>query len=994
MKRKNATRSALFTSIISLLLCVSMLVGTTFAWFTDSVESGINTIAAGNLDVELYHSDKDAKDEKVAASTVLFDDVTLWEPGVVACENFVVANEGNLALKYQLAINFENETVVNGHGLSEALKVAVVEGGFTGDRAAAHKLTNLVPLESFVLSGKLEGDTKSQVYGVVIYWEPTDNDNWFNMKDVEKNEDGSAKTPLTIDLGIKLFATQEMYEEDSFGPDYDGAAAWVTLADTDWYHAEAAEYTINSAEELAGLAVLVNDGVSFAGKSVKLGSNIDLAGHEWTPIGNWNSENGIFFDGSFNGQGYTISNLYINEPTGDGVGLFGAAKNATIKGINVDNVNITGYQAVATVVGYPYTGCAISDCHVTGDISIVAEYAYAGGIFAYGYVSADNCSVIADTTGKIAAEERNAVGGIAAWMLEGDNKITNCRVKNLDMAGYGNIGGITGFIHYSNVIDNCSAENINITKTRVDGHPSVGMAAGGFSYNGSKASTISNSTFSNITFNGSAVSISSADLLWGSEYGGSTSTNFVTENIAKSSITDNLVYLSEIKTVEDLTSALSAGGKYVLKNDLAVTGTVTVPGGVEVILYMNGKTIAGTNTGTATHNDMFLVKGTLTVNGGTVTQTHAATNMGWNGCTNTFDVTAGGVLNLNGTTVENKGGTDMNFAVHMNNWGTVTLNAENAYLKATYMPVRVYNSGPDMNNVTIRNSTLEGGNHSFWVHNYGSADFGGKVYSGASAAYDKAQVDARLNLNIFGNGNTFITGKAAPVRYGFNDSVCFTAEGVQAAVAADSLIAALEAGEDVVLTNDVKIDPASMSNAYGTTGINVKQGQTIDGQGYTLDIKGAGGTWDSGINTTGGLIQNITVTGSFRGIFINHNSTYSETVVLKNVIIDGTTYTISCDQGMNQNLEAYNSTFNGWTSYAATIGTVKFDGCSFGEGNGYAFCRPYAPTEFVGCNFEAGYKLDPRAAVTFENCTIGGVALTAENLATLVTGNIANATVK
>ena len=68
---------------------------------------------------------------------------------------------------------------------------------------------------------------------------------------------------------------------------------------------------------------------------------------------------------------------------------------------------------------------------------------------------------------------------------------------------------------------------------------------------------------------------------------------------------------------------------------------------------------------------------------------------------------------------------------------------------------------------------------------------------------------------------------------------------------------------------------------------------------------------------------------------------------------------------------------------------------SFGEGSGYAFCRPYARTEFVGCNFEAGYRVDPRAAVTFENCTIGGVALTADNLATLVTsGTIANATVK
>ena len=211
---------------------------------------------------------------------------------------------------------------------------------------------------------------------------------------------------------------------------------------------------------------------------------------------------------------------------------------------------------------------------------------------------------------------------------------------------------------------------------------------------------------------------------------------------------------------------------------------------------------------------------------------------------------------------------------------------------------------------------------------------------------------------------------------------------------ADGLIAGLEQDFDVVLAEDVKIDPAGMSNAYGTTGINVKNGQTIDGGGNTLDVKGAGGTWDSGINTTGGLIKNLTVTGSFRGIFINHNSTHNEQVVLDNVIIDGTTYTISCDQGANQTLKATNSIFKGWTSYAATLGEAEFIDCYFGESNGYSFCRPYAPTSFTNCEFENGFQMDPRAACTFENCKLNGVLLTAENIATLVTSNIANATVK
>lgn len=254
MKRKNIARNALFTSIISLMLCVSMLVGTTFAWFTDSVVSGNNIIAAGNLDVELYHSNKAVQNEKVNGETELFSDIKLWEPGVVVYENFVVANEGNLALKYQLSINITDETVVNGHGLSEALKVAVVEGGFSGDRAAAHALWNtqsdkvtFYDLASFVLPGELEGAEKSNTYGIVIYWEPTDNDNLFNLKDVEKNEDGSAKNPLSITMGVNLFATQEMYEDDSFGNDYDA-------------NAELCKFIVSSEEELVEALAAAKNG--------------------------------------------------------------------------------------------------------------------------------------------------------------------------------------------------------------------------------------------------------------------------------------------------------------------------------------------------------------------------------------------------------------------------------------------------------------------------------------------------------------------------------------------------------------------------------------------------------------------------------------------------------------------------------------------------------------------------------------------------------------
>ena len=217
------------------------------------------------------------------------------------------------------------------------------------------------------------------------------------------------------------------------------------------------------------------------------------------------------------------------------------------------------------------------------------------------------------------------------------------------------------------------------------------------------------------------------------------------------------------------------------------------------------------------------------------------------------------------------------------------------------------------------------------------------------------------------------------------------AEGNQVASTEAGLKEALENGGTVVLANPFTIDQ-SESNGYGKTGINMTNGGTLDGNGNELGAPGSTGTWDSAINTSGGTIKNIKVTKGFRGIFIK-NSSHNEKLYLDNVTIDGTTYTISCDQGNGLGLEATNSTFKGWTSYAATLGNAKFTDCYFGYGNGYSYCRPYAPTEFVGCEFEAGLVMDPRAAVTFENCTLDGVALTSENLATLVT-DTAKATIK
>lgn len=286
------------------------------------------------------------------------------------------------------------------------------------------------------------------------------------------------------------------------------------------------------------------------------------------------------------------------------------------------------------------------------------------------------------------------------------------------------------------------------------------------------------------------------------------------------------------------------------------------------------------------------------------------------------------------------------------------------------------------------------------------------IYAGSGATvyvkggtFGKASTRSGYTAGILGDGEVIISGGTFgfdPTKWletGYttikkNDKWYVVPEGAEEiAEDAEALRTALTAGKNVVLLSDVTAT-ASESNAYGATGLNQTNGGVIDGNGHTLEVTGAVSTWDSAINTTGGTIKNLTVAQGFRGIFVNHNSTNQAKVVLENVVIDGPTYTISCDQGTNNGLEAYNCTINGWTSYAATIGDVTFTDCSFGKGAGYAFCRPYAPTAFKGCEFAEGFEIDARVAITFENCTLNGVALTSENLATLVTSNAGNATVK
>ena len=236
MNNKKATKRALLTSIMALVMCVVMLVGTTFAWFTDTASTGVNKIQAGNLDVELEYKNSDtAVFTKADKNTEVFKDGALWEPGHVEYVVLKVSNAGNLALKYKLGINIASETgstnvLGNEFKLSDHIKFGVVDkdlSGKTRDEMVAAVTDGKLIKGGYTSvetplypTGTEDKDTEKTV--TLVVWMPTTVGN-------EANHKTGAAAP-TIDLGISVAATQYTYEKDSIDDQYDKGAEYPIVA--------------------------------------------------------------------------------------------------------------------------------------------------------------------------------------------------------------------------------------------------------------------------------------------------------------------------------------------------------------------------------------------------------------------------------------------------------------------------------------------------------------------------------------------------------------------------------------------------------------------------------------------------------------------------------------------------------------------------------------------------------------------------------------------
>ena len=198
---KNTTKRSLLASVFALVLCVAMLVGSTFAWFTDTASTGVNKIQSGKLDVALEMSTDGTNWESAEGKTLTFKtkdnraaDQILWEPGCTyELPKLRVVNKGNLALKYKIQIT----------GIQGDAKLNEVIDWTIND--AAINLT-----EEHLTAGQT---------GTA-----------FTIKGHMQKTAGNEYQNLTIDgIGITVYATQDTVENDSFNNQYDKDAKYTEV---------------------------------------------------------------------------------------------------------------------------------------------------------------------------------------------------------------------------------------------------------------------------------------------------------------------------------------------------------------------------------------------------------------------------------------------------------------------------------------------------------------------------------------------------------------------------------------------------------------------------------------------------------------------------------------------------------------------------------------------------------------------------------------------
>ena len=215
-------KNSLLVSAISMFLCISMLIGSTYAWFTDEVSSGVNKIQAGNLQVDLELLDKATGEwRSLKESKAPIFDYDLWEPGYIDAKVLKIENEGNLSLKWSASFYCEYPLTILADVIDVYVYSSESEIGYPADRR----------LEGYTCVGTLRefiNTIEKTTWGTLEAGE----DAYLGIALKMREEAGNEYKNLSIGgaFDIRIFATQYISESDSFNNIYDILADGTIVA--------------------------------------------------------------------------------------------------------------------------------------------------------------------------------------------------------------------------------------------------------------------------------------------------------------------------------------------------------------------------------------------------------------------------------------------------------------------------------------------------------------------------------------------------------------------------------------------------------------------------------------------------------------------------------------------------------------------------------------------------------------------------------------------
>ena len=397
MKKTRSTKNALLISALALVMCVSMLVGSTMAWFTDSVTSTGNKIQAGTLklDLELYNTDTKAYESIKTSKAPIFNH-DKWEPGYTDVKLLKIENEGTLALKWLARFVSANELAALADVIDVYVYPSETELSMPADRDLTG-YTKVGTVRQFVntiettTKGTLNG-LSSAYLGIALKMQETANNDYQG---------------LTIgEFDIQILAAQATVESDSFDNEYDYAAGTAFVGGKGTAEEP---YLINEGSQLLGISDLYDEYTYF-----KVADGIETL--DMTGVGK------IKLNGSFDGNGVVMNNL--TTALFQYVGKVGVAQDIKISNFTANVLTTDGSALVRNVFNPGTTTFENVALHgyIEGQYNMGSFYNY-GTANASGSDGADYTVRFVNTTSDatLVCTTGNAIGGMLGHGYEGSN---------------------------------------------------------------------------------------------------------------------------------------------------------------------------------------------------------------------------------------------------------------------------------------------------------------------------------------------------------------------------------------------------------------------------------------------------------------------------------------------------------------------------------------------------------------------------------------------